>query len=320
MGAGGAGQADLMEAAEIGRPGAASPTIGGNHPMTKLHIRRNALGFEILDGEELAALYRATEELPRSESPKPCFAPIYTPAGGLVTEYRPADHPWHTGLYFGWVFANGANLWGGPWYLPEKDRYELIEGTHGVQRHDRFTLIDQENGGVVAEERLSWLDAEDGVMAAETRSYRVRKVSDPLAYHWDVRTWIEPVGGPLRLGASRKSHYSGFELRTGPPFAGDRHLSSEGAEGHESIMKQRARWVSAAGAAGGAVVMMDHPDNPRHPVTWFTRRNLLGAGLLMSGDLEIEEGDVLNLRYGFAALAEEPAAAEVEAFYAAFAS
>ncbi len=85
-------------------------------------------------------------------------------------------------------------------------------------------------------------------------------------------------------------------------------------------MKQRARWVSAAGAAGGAVVMMDHPDNPRHPVTWFTRRNLLGAGLLMSGDLEIEEGDVLNLRYGFAALAEEPAAAEVEALYAAFAS
>ena len=88
--------------------------------MTKLKIRRNALGFEILDGEQLAALYRATEELPRTESPKPCFAPIYTPSGGLVTEYRPADHPWHTGLYFGWVFANGANLWGGPWYLPEK--------------------------------------------------------------------------------------------------------------------------------------------------------------------------------------------------------
>ena len=50
--------------------------------MTKLRIRRNALGFEILDGERLAALYRATEELPRSESPKPCFAPVYTPPEG----------------------------------------------------------------------------------------------------------------------------------------------------------------------------------------------------------------------------------------------
>ena len=288
--------------------------------MTKLHIRRNALGFEILDGERLAALYRATEELPRSESPKPCFAPIYTPAGGLVTEYRPADHPWHTGLYFGWVFANGANLWGGPWYLPEKDRYELVEGTHGMQRHDRFPEIDEQDGGVAVEEKLSWLDPADEVMATETRRYRVHGTGSPAAYHWDVRTCIEPVGGPLGLGASRKSHYSGFELRMGPPFSGARHRSSEGASGHESIMGRRARWVSAAGAAGGAVVMMDHPDNPRHPVTWFTRANLLGAGLLMEGDLEVEEGGALRLHYGFAVLAEEPAPEGVEALYAAFTS
>ena len=64
--------------------------------------------------------------------------------------------------------------------------------------------------------------------------------------------------------------------------------------------------------------MMDHPDNPRHPVTWFTRGNLLGAGLLMQGDLEVEEGAALRLRYGFAVLAEEPASDEVEALYAAF--
>ena len=288
--------------------------------MTKLHIRRNALGFEILDGERLASLYRASEELPRNESPKPCFAPIYTPSGGLVTEYRPADHPWHTGLYFGWVFANGANLWGGPWYLPEKDRYELVEGTHGMQRHDRFSEFDEQDGGVVVEEELSWLDPADEVMATETRRYQVRGTGDPPAYHWEVHTRIEPAGGPLRLGASRKSHYSGFELRMGPPFAGARHRSSEGAAGHENIMGQRARWVSAAGAAGGAVVMMDHADNPRHPVTWFTRRNLLGAGLLMEGDLEVEEGDALHLRYGFAVLAEEPASDEMEALYAAFTS
>ena len=286
--------------------------------MTKLKIRRNALGFEILDGEQLAALYRTTEELSRTESPKPCFAPIYTPSGGLVTEYRPADHPWHTGLYFGWVFANGANLWGGPWYLPEKDRYELVEGTHGMQRHDRFSEIDEQDGGVAVEEKLSWLDAADEVMATETRRYLVHGTGNPPAYHWDIRTCIEPVGGPLRLGASRKSHYSGFELRMGPPFAGAHHRSSEGAEGHESIMGEQARWVSAAGAAGGAVVMMDHPENPRHPVTWFTRSNLLGAGLLMPDDLEIAEGEALELRYGFIVLAGEPTAAQVEALYAAF--
>ena len=47
--------------------------------MDKLRLHSNALGFEIHSGQRLAALYRASEELARDESPKPCFAPIYTP-------------------------------------------------------------------------------------------------------------------------------------------------------------------------------------------------------------------------------------------------
>ena len=104
--------------------------------MAKLTLQKNMLGFEIHQDDRPLTLYRATEELPRTDSPKPCFAPIYTPSGTLVTEYRPADHTWHTGLYFGWVHANEANLWGGPWYLPETKKYEYVENSHGVQRHD----------------------------------------------------------------------------------------------------------------------------------------------------------------------------------------
>ena len=81
--------------------------------MNELSLKENGLGFEIVDGDRMTAFYRAVEELPRTESPKPCFAPIYTPSGGLVTEYRPADHAWHTGLYFGWVHVNDANLGAG---------------------------------------------------------------------------------------------------------------------------------------------------------------------------------------------------------------
>lgn len=283
-----------------------------------LQVRDNAPGFEIHDDSQLVTIYRAREELPRTESPKPCFAPIYTPSGSLVTEYRPADHAWHTGLYFGWVWANDANLWGGPWYIPENDQYEMVENSHGVQRHDEFTQLSEQDGGVVVQEKLSWLDARDDIIAAETRSYTVHKTDAPLGYHWTVVTCISPVGTSLKLGASRKSHYSGFELRMGPPFSDARHRSSEGLEGHEDTMLQRARWVSAAGAAGGQVVMMDHPDNPRHPVTWFTRKNLLGAGLLMKDDLVVEVGGVLELQYGLAVLAEEQAGETIETLYRHF--
>ena len=81
--------------------------------MGTLALKENGLGCEIHADDQLIAFYRTREELPRSESPKPCFAPLYTPAGKLITEYRPADHAWHTGLYFGWVHVNDANLWGG---------------------------------------------------------------------------------------------------------------------------------------------------------------------------------------------------------------
>jgi hypothetical protein len=133
-----------------------------------------------------------------------------------------------------------------------------------------------------------------------------------------VATEIEPVGEQLTLGASRAARYSGFELRMGPPFADARHHSSEGIEGHEQIMGQRARWVSAAGASGGMVVMMDHPDNPRHPVTWFTRKNLLGAGLLMEGDLDIETGASLTLVYGLDIYGEARSRDDIETAYRQF--
>ncbi|MFH1572044.1 MAG: PmoA family protein [Gemmatimonadota bacterium] len=290
--------------------------------MGALEVRTNLLGFEVIDGDRPVALYRAREELPRDESPKPCFAPVYTPDGILVTEYRPADHRWHTGLYFGWVHANHANLWGGGWYIPEKGRYEDVPDTHGAQRHESFEETKAAGGAPVVRERLTWVDFADAPLALEERAYTLGRC--PGGYLWRLQTRIRPAAERLVLGASRAARYSGLELRLGPPFAppgtGARHVSSAGLEGHEAIMGQRARWVSAAGATGGMVVMMDHPTNPRHPVTWFTRANLLGAGLLMPGDLTVERGAPLDLTYGFAVLSSPVAPGQVEALYHAFAS
>ena len=287
--------------------------------MGILSLHKNGLGFEIHDGEQLVTLYRACEELPRNDSPKPCFAPIYTPSGELITEYRPADHTWHTGLYFGWVHVNQANLWGGGWYIPERDRYEDVEHTHGIQRHDQFTRLEADADGIAVEEKLTWLDADDQPLVAETRSYRFYPLDGRAGYRWLIDTRIEPAVDKVTLGASRAARYSGLELRMGPPFADAFHCCSEGREGHENIMGQRARWVGASGAAGGMVVMMDHPANPRHPVTWFTRANLLGAGLLMEDDLKLQKGESLELRYAFLVLDEDPGREHLEEFYGEFA-
>lgn len=42
---------------------------------------------------------------------KPFVHPLCLPDGRCVTEARPADHPWHLGLWFCWKYLNGVNYW-----------------------------------------------------------------------------------------------------------------------------------------------------------------------------------------------------------------
>ncbi len=273
-------------------------------------------GFEVHSGHRLLARYNtATGQLPREESPKPCFHPVFTPSGGLITEYRPEDHTWHTGLYFGWVHVNDTNFWGGSWYLPDEGKYVPVPDSHGVQRHDEFTAVSNPENGVAITERLTWLDRGDHPVIREVRRFDFLETATAGSCLWLVDSVMTPIAGAITFGASRAARYSGMVLRMGPPFADAFHTSSSGRRGHEAIMSKRDRWVGAAGAHGGMVVMMDHPRNLRHPVPWFTRRNLLGTGPLMEEDLYLGATDSLHLRYGFLVLDDVLDQREIEDLY-----
>ena len=285
--------------------------------LSRLRLEVNAgKGFELHRERRLLARYDTdTGKLPRDESPKPCFHPVYTPSGGLITEYRPDDHTWHTGLYFGWVHVNDTNFWGGSWYLPEQGKYVPVPASHGVQRHDEFTSVSHLENGVAIEEELTWLDRGDHPVIREKRRFDFLETAAARGCLWLIDAVMTPIAGEITLGASRAARYSGMVLRMGPPFADAFHTSGSGRSGHESIMGKRDRWVAAAGARGGMAVMMDHPGNLRHPVPWFTRRNLLGTGPLMEGDLVLRASDRLHLRYGFLVLDDVLDRREIEALY-----
>ena len=296
----------------------------GNLSHLRLEVNEGK-GFEVYagrTGRQLLCRYNvATDPLPRDESPKPCFHPVYTPSGGLISEYRPEDHTWHTGLYFGWVHVNDTNFWGGSWYLPEQGKYVPVPDSHGVQRHDGFTEVpDTGPGGVAVGEQLTWLDRNGRPVIRETRRFGFLEIAAVSGYIWFIDSVITPVEREVTLGASRAARYSGLILRMGPPFADAHHTSASGRNGHEAIMRTRDRWVAAAGAHGGMVAMMDHPRNLRHPVHWFTRRNLLGTGPLMEEDLTIRASDNLHLRYGFLVLDDAAGEGEIEDLYRSYVS
>ena len=288
--------------------------------MGMLEVKTNCLGFELHDDGALVTLYRATEEIDPEESPKPCFAPIYTPSGKLITHYRNMDHPWHTGLYYGWVHVNDSDLWGGPRYVPEEGKYMLLPGTHGRQAHAAFDEIWFEGGEARVVETVLWQSSSDEVMATEVRSLEFQSLPDRPGTMWRITSAIAPEGQDLKMASSRASQYSGLELRMGPPFFEASYRTSEGVRGHENIMKSRARWCCATGACGGAIVIMDHPSNPRHPTNWFVRAKWMGAGLLMEEDMTVPLGEKLTLRYGFLVLDADPEDGFIESQFQAFAT
>ena len=42
---------------------------------------------------------------------KAFFHPLAVPGGPVLTALRPADHPWHRGLWFSWKYLNHLNYW-----------------------------------------------------------------------------------------------------------------------------------------------------------------------------------------------------------------
>jgi hypothetical protein len=69
----------------------------------------------------------------------------------------------------------------------------------------------------------------------------------------------------------------------------------------------RSKWCAYVAECDGrtvTVAMFDHPDNPRHPATWFTMRKpfaYLSATLgLHAEPMEIESAGSLELTYGVA--------------------
>ncbi len=97
---------------------------------------------------------------------------------------------------------------------------------------------------------------------------------------------------------------------TAPPRTG-KLMNAQGAEREANVWGNRSEWVDYSGTLDGepvGVVMMDHPDNPRHPTYWHSR----GYGLhsinpfgvsdfrndkAQNGSLTLEPGQHVRFRY-----------------------
>ncbi len=168
-----------------------------------------------------------------NESPRPFAHPVNSPAGDLLTNFRPHDHPWHHALSLTLTSVDGVNFWGGPTYAAEGG-YQWRED-HGAQVHRAWVSLEPDR----LEHTLDWCDPRTGrVLLHEQRVLRTETRDAEWTLRWES-SLLNVTGHDLALGnyespaGLRGSHYTGLQFRGARDLLDDYGDSSIGvaAEG-----------------------------------------------------------------------------------------
>jgi len=246
---------------------------------------------------------------------KPYVEQLCTPAGVNVVRDSPPDHKHHHGLMFA-VSADDVDFWG-------------EDGRPGRQvnrklRGPLFPEPDDLAVGVLFQ-KLDWAGAGDQVLLTEDRTLQLCAAAGIDATLLTWRSRLTPAPGKAAVTLSG-AHYVGLGMRF--PESLDKTATFLNASGQPGQIVRgdervvRANWSACTGDVDGhavTVAMFDHPDNARHPATWFTMRDpfaYMSATLnLWKEPLTIKAGEPLELCYGVAVWDGRVETAKIEALY-----
>jgi hypothetical protein len=208
---------------------------------------------------------------------KPFLHPIVAPNGRVLTRVSPADHPWQRALWFAIKYVNGENFWEEPAGEPFGDQVVAPDGRVEWRRPNGEVVIDEQRTITTDDHVIDW---------TTSLTPRVDVVLDRTPY----TTW----GG-----------YGGLTLRGAADWADTRLLLDDGSV-HRRPEGIASRWCDLSSDDAG-LLLLDHPDNVRHPVPWYgaTRSrvygegwsNYLNAAFLWDAPMDLAAGDTLTLRY-----------------------
>ena len=279
------GLGTLCVAAGLAAAVAAQPDGG------KVRATRDGRALVVSAGEREILRYQlekpADVKLPVESG---CYVhPLRTPAGTVVTDVAPADHPHHRGVFLAWFDMKGkkpADFWGWGAHAPIKDR-------RIVNREAEETA-----GGFRA--RNEWL-AEGEVLLVEELEAAAR--TEGAANVVDLTYTLTPDAD---LTLPRRA-FSGFCVRVpvGPK------LEAFGPDGAVTLPNPHheqpdtdwpaAPWyayaLTLADGKTAAVAVIDHPKNP--PSAWHNQRDvrMLNPCIVAPGPVVIKANEPLVLRY-----------------------
>lgn len=205
---------------------------------------------------------------------KPYIRKLFSPDGVNILRDAPADHLHHHALMYA-VKVDGVNFW-------------EETPTAGKQIHKSFTSItskvktDVENDKhhevhqASFTEQIVWNNSKGKILLKEKRTIELYQATDLNA---TLLTWKSEFELPegKESATLTGAHYHGLGMRflismdTGGRFINADNKTGTVFRGQERLL--RSTWCAYTANADGkpvTVAMFDHPQNPRHPATWFT--------------------------------------------------
>jgi hypothetical protein len=211
----------------------------------------------------------------KKEEGKPYFHPLTVAGSSALTDLRPADHPWHRGLWFSWKYINGVLYWEEGRTTGKSPGETELVAAKATARPDHSAHF---------ELALSYHPPGKPAVLTEKRTLEVSPPAPDGGYFidWlsvfsagDADVLLDRTPIPGQPGGVAYGGYAGLALRLAPALRGWQFADSEGPV---NKTWKEARWMSFGGATGkgtsAAIIVLDHPESFRHPTPWHLANSL----------------------------------------------
>jgi Family of unknown function (DUF6807) len=273
-----------------------------------------------IEGKPFTVFYISGKDLNR-----PYLHPLRSASGKIVNRSFPAgqlpgettDHPHHAGLFYGHGDVNGYNYWAIENVPPAVSSANATMGRI-VLKEVLSVKSGKESGAV--DVVFNWLKPDGTPLLIETRKMTFYAYPDLRVIDFDFDfaaigkvVFRDTKEGTfaMRMATALEEPSAKDQGQATAPSRTGKLVNAQGGEREANVWGKRSAWVDYSGTLDGepvGVVMMDHPDNPRHPTYWHSRGyglhsiNPFGVSDFLNdkaqnGSLTLEPGQHVRFRY-----------------------
>jgi hypothetical protein len=262
---------------------------------------------------------------------KPYFHPLRVNGTDLTLE-RPADHPWHWGLWFSWKYINKINYWEDAPARGHSQGRSYIKNVKTELHNDHSATINIEieyapegEKPILYEHRTLKISAPDR-NSGYIIDWRLKFHAKDSALVFD-RTPPAKYGGP----GENWGGYGGLSYRAAQTVSQPVFRSSNGWTTKNNLTGEAgdANWMDMTAVVSvtpdklAGITIFDHSRNPRTPSPWYIwfsegQNTFFTPALLYNKPLEIKANEEFILNYRTYVHAGRPSEADLENMFKQF--